>query len=88
MAKPDAIDDLAATALEAPVAEDRPGSPFRDHKMVDSRAGQPQDMGVSLRDNSNNPCNVHGAFPPSPDERQPFWSVGENGRKAIGYDAA
>jgi hypothetical protein len=44
---------------------------------------------VSLQDNSNNnPCNVDGAFPPSLDERQPFWSVAETSRKAVGYDEA
>jgi hypothetical protein len=57
--------------------------------MAELRAGQPQDIGVSLQDNSNNnPCNVDGAFPPSLDERQPFWSVAETSRKAVGYDQA
>src|ERR1700674_1544305 len=74
-ADPKPLDDLAASALKPPVAQDGPGGPFRDHKCADSGAAQPEDMGVSLQDNSNNPCNVHGAFPPSLDERQPFWSV-------------
>src|SRR5207245_2504033 len=69
------VDDLPRLAPKPPVAQDRPGGPVGDHKMADSCVGQPQDIGLSLRQNSNNPCNVHGAFPPSPDERQPFWPV-------------
>src|ERR1700682_1150293 len=72
---PKSLDELAGFALKPPVTQDGPDRPIGDHKIADSLAGQPQDMGVSLRDNSNNPCNVHGAFPPSLDERQPFWSV-------------
>ena len=78
----------STAALESPVAQHRPCGPVRDRKILKSSAGQPQDIGVSLQDNSNTPCNVDGAFPPSPDERQPFEVRGQNEWKALGYDEA
>jgi hypothetical protein len=33
---------------ESPVPQDRPRGPVRGHKILESGAGQPQDMGTSL----------------------------------------
>src|ERR1700704_4258442 len=80
---PQALNELVAAPLEPPVAEHGPGGPVRDHKITNTRAGQAEDRDMTRRANSNNPCNVHGAFPPSPDERQPFWSVAKTGGRRL-----
>jgi len=59
---------------ESPVTQDRSRGPVRGHKILESGARQPQDMGTSLWHNSNKRCNAQEAFPPSWTTPTPFWS--------------
>jgi hypothetical protein len=65
----------SSAAPESPVPQDRPGGPIGGHKILESSAGQPQDVGTSLRHNTNKRCNAQEAFPPSLDDDNLFWSV-------------
>src|SRR5436309_15382184 len=78
--------EMRPPASESTIPKDRSSGPVGNHKIVDSGASQPQDMGMSRRQDSNDRSNVQGAFPPSVGEHQiGFWS-GEDERKAMSYD--
>src|SRR2546430_8729198 len=62
--------DRGPPVLESTVTQDRTGGQVGNHKNMESGASQPQDMGASPGQDSNNGCNVQGAFPPSLGERQ------------------
>src|SRR5207247_4061470 len=62
--------EMRPAASESTIPKDRSSGPVGNHKIVESGASQPQDMGVSLRQDSNDGCNVQGAFPPSVGQRQ------------------
>src|SRR5947209_462951 len=60
---------------ESPVAQNRPSGPIRNHKILESSADQPQNVGASPGHDNNKRCNVQETFPPSPVDLEPLWPV-------------